>query len=84
MAEAVMMALAPIVGHERAHHLLLVASRQAAAEDRDLAEVLREHPEVAAHLTEVELRRLMDPASYLGLSAASAVAVAGRVEEAAP
>lgn len=84
MAEAVMMALAPIVGHERAHHLLLVASRQAAAEDRDLAEVLREHPEVAAHLTEVELRRLMDPASYLGLSAASAVAVAERVEEAAP
>jgi 3-carboxy-cis,cis-muconate cycloisomerase len=84
MAEAVMMALAPIVGHERAHHLLLVASRQAAAEDRDFAEVLREHPEVAAHLTEVELRRLMDPASYLGLSAASAVAVAGRVEEAAP
>jgi 3-carboxy-cis,cis-muconate cycloisomerase len=78
MAEAVMMALARAVGHEPAHELVLRAARRAAAEERDLADVLAEEPEVAARLSRVELDDLMDPSAYLGLSAASAEAVAAR------
>ncbi len=80
MAEAVMMALGRTIGHERAHALVLTASRRADGEGRGLAAVLAEDGEIAEHLTPAELERLMDPAAYLGLAAASAEAVAARVE----
>jgi adenylosuccinate lyase/3-carboxy-cis,cis-muconate cycloisomerase len=80
MAEAVMIALARVIGHESAHHLVLVASRRATAEGRNLAAVLADDPEVTAVLPASRLESLMDPASYLGLSVASAEAVADRVE----
>ena len=81
MAEAVMMALGRALGHEPAHALVLAATRRASAERRDLAAVLAEVPEVARQLSPAELERLLDPAAYLGLAAASAEAVASRVEE---
>lgn len=82
MAEAVMMALARELGHERGHALVLAAARRATAERRELAAVLAEDPDVTAHLSEAELRRLLDPAAYLGLAAESAETVARRVEHA--
>lgn len=77
MAEAVMMRLGAAMGHEPAHALVLSASRRASAEGRDLIDVLAEDPEVASSLTAVELERLMDPTSYLGLSARSARVIGG-------
>ncbi len=78
MAEAVMMRLGAAMGHEPAHALVLSASRRASGEGRSLIDVLAEEPEVASRLTAEELERLMDPTSYLGLSARSARAAGGQ------
>jgi adenylosuccinate lyase/3-carboxy-cis,cis-muconate cycloisomerase len=80
MAEAVMMELGRELGHERAHHAVQQASRRAARERIGLAEALAADPELAGRLSREDLERLLDPATYLGLSAASADAVADRVE----
>lgn len=80
MAEAVMMALGPAVGHEAAHSLVLKATRRASETGVTLGEALASDPEVARHVSPEELAALVDPASYLGLSASSAAAVADRVE----
>lgn len=80
MAEAVMMALGRSLGHERAHELVLQASRRAASEGRDLREVLAEEPEVTARLSGPELDQLFDPTSYLGLADAAVGAVTRSTE----
>jgi adenylosuccinate lyase/3-carboxy-cis,cis-muconate cycloisomerase len=67
MAEAVMMALAPSLGHERAHALVAAASRRATEEQRDFESVLRDDPDVGANLS-VPLEEILDPGRYLGLA----------------
>ena len=84
MAEAVMMALGRSLGHEEAHALVLAASRRALAGGRDLVDVLAEEPAVAGRLTRSELEALLDPTTYLGLSASSARAVAERTSRVQP
>jgi len=42
------------------------ASMQALAEDRDLAEVLSQRPEVTRFVTRDDLDRLLDPDAYIG------------------
>jgi adenylosuccinate lyase/3-carboxy-cis,cis-muconate cycloisomerase len=79
MAEAATMALAGAIGHEPAHAAVLAASRRALAAGRPLLDELAGDPAVAAHLDRAALERIMDPASYLGLSAHSAESVARRV-----
>ncbi len=69
VAEAVMMALAPHIGRQRAHDLVYDACRVAASEDRPLLEVLRGLDEVTRHLDAEDLVRLVDPARYVGLAA---------------
>jgi 3-carboxy-cis,cis-muconate cycloisomerase len=66
MAEAVMMALAPKLGRDAAHHAVQLACDRAIAEKRALVEVLAEDEAVAPHLDRAALLRLTDPASYLG------------------
>jgi 3-carboxy-cis,cis-muconate cycloisomerase len=66
LSEAVNAALAPKVGRATAHDLLRTATERAAAEKRNLADILKQLPQVTAHLTEVEIDRLLDPRSYLG------------------
>jgi 3-carboxy-cis,cis-muconate cycloisomerase len=82
MAEAVMMALGKAVGHEAAHVLVHRAARRASETGTTLGEELADDPEVARHISPDELLALADPASYLGLAATSAGAVADRVEKA--
>jgi 3-carboxy-cis,cis-muconate cycloisomerase len=69
-AEAVMMALAPFVGRQQAHHLVADACRNALAQDRHLLDVLRAAPAVTAHLSPERLQALLDPESYTGLAGA--------------
>jgi 3-carboxy-cis,cis-muconate cycloisomerase len=69
-AEAVMMALAPALGREPAHHLVAAACRQAVERDLDLSEVLAGNADVAAHLPPERLRQLLDPEHYTGLAGA--------------
>jgi 3-carboxy-cis,cis-muconate cycloisomerase len=78
MAEAVMMALAPKIGHERAHAVVAAAARKAGADGNDLRAVLAEDPVVSANLSSERLERLLDPAAYLGRAGASVDVVVGR------
>ncbi|KAL0567530.1 hypothetical protein V5O48_014465 [Marasmius crinis-equi] len=69
VSEAVMMGLGKVIGRQVAHDLVYDLCRKALKEDRPLLELLIEDEEVKkAGLTEEELRRLCDPANYLGLS----------------
>jgi 3-carboxy-cis,cis-muconate cycloisomerase len=69
-AEAVMMALAPHVGREAAHHLVADGCRKALEEGRGLEDVLSGEPEVMAHLAPARLAELLAPESYTGLAGA--------------
>jgi 3-carboxy-cis,cis-muconate cycloisomerase len=69
-AEAVMMALAPQVGREEAHHLVAVACQRALANDRHLLEELQADAAITAHLPPQRLVDLLDPRNYTGLAGA--------------
>ncbi|TGE01046.1 3-carboxy-cis,cis-muconate cycloisomerase [Methylobacterium nonmethylotrophicum] len=66
VAEAVMMALAPHTGRQRAHDLVYAACRVVNERGGSLAEALTAMPEVTAHLDRAAIDRLTDPANYLG------------------
>lgn len=68
VAEAVMMALAPITGRQSAHDLVYAGCREAVETGESLFEVLAKAPDVAAPLGLERLRTLTDPANYLGSS----------------
>ena len=69
-AEAVMMALAPAIGREEAHHLVAAACQRAIESGAHLLEVLRAEPRVPAHLSQARLEALLDPERYTGLAGA--------------
>lgn len=66
MSEAVSVALATKLGRSAAHELLRKATQRSATEKRRLAAVLKDWPEVTAHLKAEEIDRLLDPRNYLG------------------
>src|SRR5213080_4823810 len=68
MSEAVMMGLGRYIGREYAHDLVYDICRVAVKEDRELLDLLAEHPEINKHLDRAALARLCDPANYLGQS----------------
>ncbi|MDI2028198.1 adenylosuccinate lyase family protein [Saccharopolyspora sp. TS4A08] len=68
VAEAVMMAVAPVLGRQRAHEVVYDACRAAIDSGADLAEELRRHPEIVEQLGDSRIDELCDPANYLGSS----------------
>jgi 3-carboxy-cis,cis-muconate cycloisomerase len=68
MSEAVMMGLGPYIGREYAHDLVYDICRRTVAERRPLIDLLAENPEISAHLDRDALKKLCDPAGYLGQS----------------
>lgn len=66
VAEAVMMAVAPVLGRQRAHEVVYDACRDGIAHGRDLVTELRRHSVLVAHLGETRIDELCDPAHYLG------------------
>ena len=68
MAEAVTMALAEKIGKSEAHHLVEAASKQAAAEKKDLRDVLAGDAKVTAQLSADKLTKLFEPMAYQGAS----------------
>ena len=66
MAEAVSTALAPKIGRSAAHDLLRKAANRATEEKHHLAAVLKQMPEVTAHLSADEIDRCWMPRAYLG------------------
>ena len=70
MSEAVMMGLGPYIGREYAHDLVYDICRVAVKEQRELLDLLAEHPEINKHLDRAALAQLCDPSNYLGQSGA--------------
>ncbi|MER9645395.1 adenylosuccinate lyase family protein [Mesorhizobium sp. M0199] len=68
VAEAVMMALAPITGRQTAHDLVYVGCRKAADTGKSLFEVLATVKDVATPLGLERLEELTDPKNYLGVA----------------
>jgi 3-carboxy-cis,cis-muconate cycloisomerase len=68
MSEAVMMGLGQYIGREYAHDLVYDICRVAVKEDRELLDLLAEHPEINKHLDRKALAKLCDPSNYLGQS----------------
>jgi 3-carboxy-cis,cis-muconate cycloisomerase len=68
MSEAVMMGLGPYIGREYAHDLVYDICRAALKQNRQLLDLLCEHPEINKHLDRAALARLCDPKQYLGQS----------------
>jgi len=66
LSEAVSAALAPKIGRTAAHTIVRKAGSEAVRTNQPLERILRTTPEIVAHLGENEIRRLMDPAEYLG------------------
>ena len=77
-SEAVMMKLTRRMGRHQAHHLLYEAAQRAQTEGRPFKQVLAEHPAFDGELPDDVLRAL-EPASYLGESAAITDDVLARV-----
>ena len=69
VAEAAMMALAPLIGRQRAHDLVYAACREAIGSDRPLLDVLAATPAIAERLGD-RLPALTDPANYTGAAGA--------------
>ena len=67
--EAVMMALAPKLGREKAHDAISAVARRVAAGKGALIDLLAGDADVARVLSRGELGRGLDPTRYLGLSA---------------
>jgi 3-carboxy-cis,cis-muconate cycloisomerase len=68
-AEAVMMALAPYVGREPAHHLVAAACHRALEHGGHLLDELQSDAAVIAHLPPQRLGELLEPSNYIGLAA---------------
>jgi adenylosuccinate lyase/3-carboxy-cis,cis-muconate cycloisomerase len=77
-SEAVMMKLTHRMGRHQAHHLLYEAAQQAQTEGRPFRQVLAEHAGVDSELP-ADLQQALEPASYLGESAAITDAVLARL-----
>ena len=68
VSEAVMMALAPRLGRDRAHALVLRISRAALRQGVPFREAVATHPEVTAVLSARALARALDYTGSLGLA----------------
>ncbi|HYZ63925.1 MAG TPA: lyase family protein, partial [Acetobacteraceae bacterium] len=79
MAEAVMMGLAPKLGREAAHHAVKHATDAALAGGLSFADALLRESEVARNMDAEAIRRLTDPAGYLGAAQAFIDRVLARV-----
>jgi 3-carboxy-cis,cis-muconate cycloisomerase len=67
-SEAVMMALAPHLGRDRAHDLVMEISRRAIEEKESFLDLLAANAEVSKHLDRAALEKFVDPGNYLGLA----------------
>src|SRR5262249_57745881 len=69
LSEAVMMALAPEMGRDQAHALVLRLSREALARGRPFRDVVAADPEVRRHLTPRQVSSVLGYENGLGPAA---------------
>ena len=83
MSENIMLALGERVGRQRAHDIVYEHAQDAAIQHVSFRDLLVSDQEVRSHLSEDELDRLLDPASYTGACGEIARAQAERAIEVA-
>jgi 3-carboxy-cis,cis-muconate cycloisomerase len=66
LGEAVMLALGDRIGRLNAHHLVEQASKEAVKSGKTLFDMLAADPSVTQHLPADQLKKLLDPAHYVG------------------
>ena len=81
MAEAVMLRLGKEIGRQHAHDAVYDAAQGAAIEGRSMVDLLLEDERVNARLNEAEIRALIDPVTYTGLSGDIAREAAARARK---
>jgi adenylosuccinate lyase len=69
LAEQVMLALGKQIGRQDAHDVIYDVAMAAFERGEPFSTLLKAHPIVSAHLTEVEIDVLLDPLRYTGLAA---------------
>jgi 3-carboxy-cis,cis-muconate cycloisomerase len=79
MGEAIATALGASIGRAAAEVVVARACDRAILEGEPLATILRNDPEVRPHLTDAEINRLTNPASYLGSAGAFVDRIVARV-----
>ncbi len=78
LSEAVMMALAPEIGRDRAHALVLALSREALQKGVAFRQEVAAHPDVRRHLTTRQIAAALDYKNSLGLAGYFVDRVLGR------
>src|SRR5471032_3401315 len=68
MSEAVMMGLGPTLGRNKAHDLVYDVCRLVVKTGRPLIDLLVEDKEISKHATRAQLKKMVDPANYLGVA----------------
>jgi adenylosuccinate lyase/3-carboxy-cis,cis-muconate cycloisomerase len=68
LSEAVMMELANVLGRHTAHHVLYDAAMHTVEHGGSFEDAIKGHERVKAHAGSLDLKRLLDPSSYLGES----------------
>jgi adenylosuccinate lyase len=68
LAERVMLALGKFIGRQLAHDVVYEAAMHAFESRQSFAAVLKQNPQVTAHLSAAAIDDLLDPVQYLGLS----------------
>ncbi|KAG0605262.1 hypothetical protein M758_9G044000 [Ceratodon purpureus] len=68
VSEAVMMALGPRLGRQKAHDLVSEICREVVATGTPLVDLLSTNFEIVRHLNRADLEKLCDPGNYLGLA----------------
>ena len=80
MAEAVMMSLGETLGRQEAHDVVYESAQDSALNGQSFASILMGDPRVSNHLARDVIDDILNPVSYVGLSAEMAreAAVRGR------
>lgn len=82
-SEYVMMKLSKKLGKDKAHSLMYEIAMKTAAEGEDFYTNLRANELIASEFSEEEVKEMIDPRNYIGLSVTLAELEAGRAKETA-
>lgn len=82
-SEYVMMKLAEKLGKDKAHSLMYEIAMKTAAEGEDFHENLRADKQIATQFSDEEIKEMIDPRSYIGLSVTLAETEAEKAKQTA-
>lgn len=82
-SEYVMMKLAEKLGKDKAHSLMYDIAMKTAAEGKEFYDNLRENEQISANFSDEEIKHMIDPRNYIGLSINLAETEAERAKETA-